>query len=556
MLQFPLWKRLLIISICLIGVVIALPNLFYSRVELSNDAIAAVERGAEETPELAAQRDMWPRWLPSTLVTLGLDLRGGAHVLVEVRVQDVHAERLEGLWPQLRDRLRAEELRDQVGTVRRLTGPPDELRIRISNPAGMEAALQAVRDSAQPTFTLTGAGSREFEARADGDQIVVSLSDAEKAAVDERTMQQSLEIIRRRVDETGTREPSIQRQGKDRILVQVPGIGSAEELLQVIGKTARLSFHAVVNQTADPNANAGLDNMLLPAMDQQGVYYVLDRASVVTGEQLVDSQPSYDQNGLPSVSFRFNPAGARAFGDYTAKNIGKPFAIVLDNQVISAPVIQSHIAGGSGIITGNFTVEDAQRLAVLLRAGALPAEITVLEQRTIGPELGQDSVNAGMLSGLVALAAVCLYMIVTYGLFGLFANVALVLNIVLIFALMGVIGATLTMPGIAGIVLTIGMAVDANVLIFERIREEMRTARGPARAIGLGFERAFATIIDANLTTLIVAVILYIMGSGPVRGFAVTLGLGILCSIFTAVYVTQMIIAAWFDWKRPKSISV
>ncbi len=556
MLQFPLWKRLLIISICLIGVVIALPNLFYSRVELSNDAIAAVERGAEETPELAAQRDMWPRWLPSTLVNLGLDLRGGAHVLVEVRVQDVHAERLEGLWPQLRDRLRAEELRDQVGTVRRLTGTPDELRIRISNPAGMEAALQAVRDSAQPTFTLTGAGSREFEARADGDQIVVSLSDAEKAAVDERTMQQSLEIIRRRVDETGTREPSIQRQGKDRILVQVPGIGSAEELLQVIGKTARLSFHAVVNQTADPNANAGLDNMLLPAMDQQGVYYVLDRASVVTGEQLVDSQPSYDQNGLPSVSFRFNPAGARAFGDYTAKNIGKPFAIVLDNQVISAPVIQSHIAGGSGIITGNFTVEDAQRLAVLLRAGALPAEITVLEQRTIGPELGQDSVNAGMLSGLVALAAVCLYMIVTYGLFGLFANVALVLNIVLIFALMGVIGATLTMPGIAGIVLTIGMAVDANVLIFERIREEMRTARGPARAIGLGFERAFATIIDANLTTLIVAVILYIMGSGPVRGFAVTLGLGILCSIFTAVYVTQMIIAAWFDWKRPKSISV
>ncbi len=556
MLQFPLWKRLLIISICLIGVVIALPNLFYSRVELSNDAIAAVERGAEETPELAAQRDMWPRWLPSTLVNLGLDLRGGAHVLVEVRVQDVHAERLEGLWPQLRDRLRAEELRDQVGTVRRLTGTPDELRIRISNPAGMEAALQAVRDSAQPTFTLTGAGSREFEARADGDQIVVSLSDAEKAAVDERTMQQSLEIIRRRVDETGTREPSIQRQGKDRILVQVPGIGSAEELLQVIGKTARLSFHAVVNQTADPNASAGLDNMLLPAMDQQGVYYVLDRASVVTGEQLVDSQPSYDQNGLPSVSFRFNPAGARAFGDYTAKNIGKPFAIVLDNQVISAPVIQGHIAGGSGIITGNFTVEDAQRLAVLLRAGALPAEITVLEQRTIGPELGQDSVNAGMLSGLVALAAVCLYMIVTYGLFGLFANVALVLNIVLIFALMGVIGATLTMPGIAGIVLTIGMAVDANVLIFERIREEMRTARGPARAIGLGFERAFATIIDANLTTLIVAVILYIMGSGPVRGFAVTLGLGILCSIFTAVYVTQMIIAAWFDWKRPKSISV
>lgn len=554
MLQFPLWKRLIIIAICVIGTVIALPNLFYSRVELSNDAVTAIERGAPETPELAAQRGEWPRWMPHELVNLGLDLRGGAHVLVEVRTQDVHAERLEGLWPELRDRLR--DIRDQVGTVRRLTGTADELRIRISTPGGMEAALQAVRDSAQPVFSLTGAGSREYEARAEGDQIIVTLSEAEKQAVDERTMQQSLEIIRRRVDETGTREPSIQRQGADRILVQVPGIGSAEELLQIIGKTARLSFHPVVNQTSDPNASPGLDNMLLPAMDQPGVYYILERRSVVTGEQLVDSQPSYDQNGLPAVTFRFNPAGGRAFGDYTAANIGQPFAIVLDNQVISAPTIQSHIAGGNGIISGAFTVEDAQQLAVLLRAGALPAEITVLEQRTIGPELGQDSVNAGMLAGLVALAAVALYMTVTYGLFGLFANVALILNIVLIFALMAIIGATLTMPGIAGIVLTIGMAVDANVLIFERIREEMRTARGPARAIGLGFERAFATIMDANLTTLIVAVILYIMGSGPVRGFAVTLGLGILCSIFTAVYVTQMIIGAWYDWRRPKSVTV
>jgi preprotein translocase subunit SecD len=537
-----------------IGVVIALPNLFYSRVETSNDAVTTMERGAAETPELDAQRAEWPRWMPSKLVNLGLDLRGGAHVLVEVRTSDVHAERLEGLWPDLRGKLR--DLRAQVGTVRRLNSGPEELRIRISDPAGMEAALRAVADSAQPVFSLTGAGSREYEARAEGDIVVVTLSDAEKAAIDERTMQQSLEIIRRRVDETGTREPAIQRQGTDRILVQVPGIGSAEELLQVIGKTARLSFHSVVSQTSDANADPGLDNMLVPSMDQQGVYYILERRSVVTGEQLVDSQPSYDQNGLPSVSFRFNPAGGRAFGDYTAANIGKPFAIVLDNQVISAPVIQSHIAGGSGIITGNFNVEEAQRLAVLLRAGALPAEITVLEQRTIGPELGQDSVNAGMLSGVVALALVCGYMILTYGLFGLFANVALLLNIVLIFALMGVIGATLTMPGIAGIVLTIGMAVDANVLIFERIREEMRTAKGPARAIQLGFQRAFATIVDANVTTLIVAVILYIMGSGPVRGFAVTLGLGILCSIFTAVYVTQMMVAAWFDWRRPKSITV
>lgn len=554
MLQFPIWKRVLVIAICVIGLIIALPNLFYARVERSNDAALAISRGAEITPDLQAALDGWPRWIPHQLVNLGLDLRGGAHVLVEVRTSDVHAERLEGLWPDLRDRLR--DLHDSVGSVRRLTGSPEELRIRLGNPAGMAQALDAVRAASQPVFSLTGAGSRDFEARADGDMLVVTLSAAEKAAVDERTMQRSLEIIRRRVDETGTREPSIQRQGADRILVQVPGIGSAEELLAIIGKTARLEFHPVVRQTADPKADPGLDNILMPSMDQKGVYYILEKRSVVTGEQLVDSQPSYDQNGLPSVSFRFNPSGGAAFGKYTAENIGKPFAIVLDNQVISAPVIQSHIAGGSGIITGNFNVEQANQLAILLRAGALPAAITVLEQRTIGPELGQDSVNAGMMAGVVALVAVGVFMVLVYGLFGLFANVALLMNIVLIFALMTLIGATLTMPGIAGIVLTIGMAVDANVLIFERIREELKTARGPTRAIGLGFDRAFVTIIDANVTTLIVAATLYMMGSGPVRGFAVTLGLGIACSIFTAVYVTHLIVGAWYDLRRPKTITV
>ena len=552
--QFPLWKKLVVIAVCVIGLVIALPNLFYDRVERSNDAITAMERGAPETPELAAERALWPSWLPSHLVNLGLDLRGGAHLLVEVRTEEVHAERLEGLWPVLRDKLR--DLRAEVGTVRRLEGDKDALRIRVGEPAGMDAAIQAVHDVSQPVFSLTAAGARDFQATAEGDVLVVTLTPAEKAAVDERTMQQSLEIIRRRVDETGTREPSIQRQGTDRILIQVPGIGSAEELLAIIGKTARLSFHPVVNRTNDPNAAPGLDNVIYPSMNEKGVYYILQKAAVVTGDQLVDSQPAFDQNGQPAVNFRFDPAGGAAFGAYTAANIGKPFAIVLDGQVISAPVIQSHIAGGSGIITGHFTVEESTQLAILLRAGALPAEITVLEQRTVGPELGQDSVDAGLLSGLVALVAVCVFMVLVYGLFGVFASVALLMNIVLIFALMTMIGATLTMPGIAGIVLTIGMAVDANVLVFERIREELKTARGPSRAIGLGFERAFVTIIDANLTTLIVALVLYLMGSGPVRGFAVTLGLGIACSVFTAIYVTQLIIGAWFDWRRPKSITV
>ncbi|HPG23333.1 MAG TPA: protein translocase subunit SecD [Amaricoccus sp.] len=554
MLQFPMWKNVAIVLVCLAGLVVAFPNLFYDRVERSNDARASLAAGAAETPELAAEAAGWPEFLPSGLVNLGLDLRGGAHVLVEVQTADVYAERLEGLWPDLRDRLR--DLRDQVGTVRRLESAPDELRIRIGEPSGMAAAEEAVRAASQPVISLTGASGRDFEARAEGDVLVITLSEAEKVAIDRRTLDQSLEIIRRRVDETGTREPTIQRQGEDRILVQVPGIGSAEELLAIIGKTARLSFHPVVNRTTDAAATPGLDEVVYPSMDEDGVYYVLERRAVVTGEQLVDSQPTFDQNGLPAVSFRFNPAGGAAFGRYTADNIGKPFAIVLDGEVISAPVIQSHIPGGSGIITGNFTPEDSTRLAILLRAGALPAEIRVLEQRTIGPELGQDSIEAGRRAAVIALAAVGIYMILSYGWFGVVACVALLTNIVLIFALMTAIGATLTMPGIAGLVLTIGMAVDANVLIFERIREELKTARGPARAIQLGFEKAFGSILDANVTTLIVAVILFMLGSGPVKGFAVTLGLGILCSVFTAIYVTQMIIAGWFDWRRPKAITV
>ena len=557
MLHFALWKKLVVIAICLVGLAIALPNLFYGRVEGANDARVAVERGTAPTPAPAPGAQAaggWPGWLPSRLINLGLDLRGGAYVLVQVETAQVHADQLEGLWPDVRDRLR--DLRDQVGSVRRLDGTPDELRVRIGTPAGMDAALQAVRDASAPVFSLTGGAARQYAARAEGDEMVVTLTDAEKAAVDERTLQQSLEIIRRRVDETGTREPTIQRQGTDRILVQVPGIGSAEELLQVIGKTARLSFHPVRNRTTDPNAQPGLEQEVVPSSDEQGVYYVLEKRAVVTGEQLVDAQPSFDQNGRPAVSFRFNPAGGAAFGSYTAENIGNPFAIVLDQQVISAPVIQAHISGGSGIITGNFTPEESTRLAVLLRAGALPAEIKVLEQRTVGPELGQDSINAGALSAAIAFAAVSAFMVLSYGWFGCMAVAALIVNLTLVLALMTLVGSTLTMPGIAGIVLTIGMAVDSNVLIFERIREELRTARGPARAIELGFEKALNSIIDANVTTLIVAVILYFMGTGPVRGFAVTLGLGILCTVFTAVYVTQLLVSAWFGWRRPKTVTV
>ncbi|MEL7133364.1 MAG: protein translocase subunit SecD, partial [Pseudomonadota bacterium] len=539
MLQIESWKRVLIWCLCALGLILALPNGFYSRVEQHNDAAQAIELGAD-TPENQALLGQWPEWMPSSLVNLGLDLRGGAHLLAEVQVEDVYANRMEASWPEIRDVLRPE--RATIGTIRLQPSAPDELRVRIGEPSGMQRALQLVRTLARPVQTLTGAGADDIVVRAEGDVIVVTLSDEEKLASDERTVQQSLEIVRRRIDEAGTREPTIQRQGSQRILIQVPGIGSAAELKILIGQTAQLTFNPVVNRTTDENAAPGIGNQLVPSLDEPGVFYVIESAPVVTGEDLVDAQPSFDQNGNPAVSFRFNTSGARRFGDYTAENIGSPFAIVLDDEVVSAPVIQSHIPGGSGIITGRFTVEESTNLAVLLRAGALPAELTFLEERTIGPELGQDSIDAGQVATIVAFAAVLVFMGLSYGLFGIFANIALIINIGLIFGLLSMIGATLTLPGIAGIVLTVGMAVDANVLVFERIREELKSSRGPARAIELGYEKALSAILDANITTFITAVILFAMGSGPVRGFAITLGLGIMTSVFTAIFVTRLLL--------------
>ncbi|WP_108260268.1 protein translocase subunit SecD [Mangrovicoccus ximenensis] len=554
MLDFPVWKRVLIWGLCVAGLLFAAPNLFYSRVETHNDAVQAIERTGTATPELEAEAGGWPSFLPSGLVNLGLDLRGGAHLLAEVHVTDVYADRMDNLWPEVRNALRAE--RDAIGTIRRQDGAPDELRIRVSRPENIQQAVQAVADLSSPIVSLTGVGARDFEVTSEGADIVVRLSEAEMTASDDRTMRQSLEIIRRRVDEAGTREPTIQRQGEDRILIQVPGIGSAQELKDLIGTTARLTFNEVTGRTTDEHQPVQPGEALLASMNEPGTFYAVDTAPVVSGEDLTDAQPSFDQNGRPAVSFRFNPGGARRFGDYTAEHIGEPFAIVLDDEVISAPVIQSHIAGGSGIITGNFSVEESTQLAVLLRAGALPAEMTFLEERTIGPELGADSIRAGALACAVAFVAVLAFMLASYGLFGIFANIALIINIGLIFGLLSLIGATLTLPGIAGIVLTIGMAVDANVLIFERIKEELKTARGPARAIELGYEKALSAIADANITTLITAGILYFMGSGPVKGFAITLGIGIITSVFTAIYVTRLIVLAWFARKRPKTLEV
>ena len=553
MLFIDLWKKVVIWVVVAMGLVLALPNAFYDRVEQYNDANTAIEVGFD-TPENRDKSGLWPLFLPSGLVNLGLDLRGGAHLLAEVQVADVYAQRMTALWPDVRDVLRPE--RATVGTIRLQKGAPDELRVKISEPAGMDLAIQLVRGLSQPVTSLGGAMSTDLDVRAEGDEIVVTLSPAEQAATTERTLRQALEIIRRRIDEVGTREPTIQRQGADRILIQVPGIGSAAELKEIIGTTAQLTFQPVIGRGSNPDTPAGAGNEVLPSLNEEDLYYTLIAAPVVTGEELVDAQPSFDQNNRPAVNFRFNPTGARAFGDYTRDNIGSPFAIVLDGEVISAPVIQSHIPGGSGIITGSFTVEESTNLAVLLRAGALPAGLEFLEERTIGPELGADSIKAGQIACIVAGVAVLIFMVLSYGLFGIFANVALLINVGLIFGLLSLVGATLTLPGIAGIVLTIGMAVDANVLVFERIREEIRAGKGPARSIELGYEKAISAITDANVTTFITAVILFAMGSGPVRGFAITLGLGILTSVFTAIFVTRLLVVIWFDRARPKKIEV
>ena len=543
MLQIALWKRLVIWVLCIGGLLLALPNAFYSRVENFNDA-----RVLNETS------DEWLSFLPSSLVNLGLDLRGGAHLLAEVQVSDVYEQRMAALWPDVREILRAE--RNTVGTIRLQKGNLDELRIKLSNSSGVDAGINFLKTLAKPVSSVGSVGKLDLDIVGENDEIIVRLSVAERRATDNRTMQQALEIIRRRIDEVGTREPTIQRQGTDRILIQVPGIGSASELKQLIGTTAQLTFQPVIAARVNSNSLASFGQELLPSLDDPDEFYLLDAGAVVTGEELVDAQPSFDQNGRPAVNFRFNPSGARKFGDYTAENIGNPFAIVLDNEVMSAPTIQSHIPGGSGIITGSFSIEESTELAILLRAGALPAGLSFLEERTIGPELGADSIQAGKVACLVAFGAVLVFMAASYGLFGLFANVALIINVGLIFGLLSGIGATLTLPGIAGIVLTIGMAVDANVLIFERIREELVSAKGPARAIELGYEKAMSAILDANITTFIAAVILFVMGSGPVRGFSITLGLGILTSVFTAIFVTRLLVVMWFERRRPKTIEV
>ena len=546
MLKFPLWKILLILMPCLWGIYSFSPHFFYSQVEKYNDL---KKSGLVETQKPLLEPQLWYDWAPSDLVNLGLDLRGGAHVLVEVNLEDVYSERIQNFWPEIRKNLRA--IRNEVGSFsQEVSALNDSLIITISKKEGIEKAISFLNKE------LSSKNNILEILRFEDNKIKVSFDEQEKRKIDNQTMDQSLEIIRRRVDEAGTREPTIQKQGSRRILIQVPGLGSAEELLQLIGRTAKLTFHPVIKNSVSCEKKPTITTIIIENFDDINNCLELEKKFVVSGSQLTNAQPSFDQNNRPAVSFQFNPVGGRKFGEYTKNNIGNPFAIVLDKQVISAPIIQSYIPGGAGIITGNFSVDESNRLAILLRAGALPAAIQVLEQRTVGPELGADSIKSGKIAAIIAGILVLLFMIASYGLFGLFANVGLIFNIALIFSIMAYFAATLTLPGIAGIVLTIGMAVDANVLIFERIREEIKTNKSLYRAIELGYEKALTSIIDANVTTFIAAVILFSLGSGPIKGFSVTLGIGIMTSVFTAVYLTRLLISIYFGFKKPKILNL
>ena len=546
MLKFPLWKILLILMPCLWGIYNFSPHFFYSQVEKYNDL---KKSGLVETQNPLLEPQLWHDWAPSDLVNLGLDLRGGAHVLVEVNLEDVYSERIQNFWPEIRKNLRA--IRNEVGSFsQEVSTLNDSLIITISKKEGIEKAISFLNKE------LSSKNKILEILRFEDNKIKVSFDEQEKRKIDNQTMDQSLEIIRRRVDEAGTREPTIQKQGSRRILIQVPGLGSAEELLKLIGKTAKLTFHPVIKNSVSCEKKPLITSIIVKNLDDIDNCLELEKKFVVSGSQLTNAQPSFDQNNRPAVSFQFNPVGGRKFGEYTKNNIGNPFAIVLDKQVISAPIIQSYIPGGAGIITGNFSVDESNRLAILLRAGALPASIQVLEQRTVGPELGADSIKSGKIAAIIAGILVLLFMIASYGLFGLFANVGLIFNIALIFSIMAYFAATLTLPGIAGIVLTIGMAVDANVLIFERIKEEIKTNKSLYRAIELGYEKALTSIIDANVTTFIAAVILFSLGSGPIKGFSVTLGIGIMTSVFTAVFLTRLLISVYFGFKKPKILNL
>ena len=531
MLDFPSWKVWSIIVTLLLGFAFAAPN-FVS------------EQQAKQIPS----------WLPHSQLSLGLDLRGGSHLMLEATTDDVRKTKLEGLEETVRSEL-AQADGGRVAYTD-LSTANNTLSLIVTDPAQLDRAVETLRKVTRPLGGLSG--QRDVEVNVvDGNKIVLSETDAGVAASIDNAMAQAVEVIRRRIDELGTREPTIVRQGSNRIVVQVPGLQDPSALKALIGKTAKLEFK-LVDVNADPaevaQGRAPPGSQILPAIEGGAV--VVKRRALVTGDQLIDSQVSSDQNGAPAVSFRFDSTGGRRFAKATQENTGKPFAIILDGKVISAPRINEPILGGSGIISGSYTTASANELAILLRSGKLPVQLKVVEERTVGPDLGADSIRAGTIAAAVAVLAVSLLMITVYGRFGVYSVLALVMNIFLILGVMSAGGFTLTLPGIAGLVLTIGAAVDANVLINERIREEQRKGRGVVQSVEVGFRDATRTIWDANSLNIIVAIIMFLFGSGPVKGFAVVLSIGIATSVFTAVTVVRLMVSRWLASARPQALVI
>ncbi len=548
MLSISRWRYWAVIIVTILGIIWALPNAL---------------------PQSA--RDRLPAFMPKNGINLGLDLQGGSHLMFEVDKNAVFKQRLETVADDMTGALRGVQKLGDTGPKKAPIGfsgksvTPDgsAINLSITNPAEVQEAVKRINSLGQPVDGISGqVATSDLIVSVNGAQINVILSEEAKISMTRHAVTQSIEVIRRRIDETGTKEPSITRQGVERIVVQAPGESDPEKLKKLIGQTAKLTFQMVDHSVTIEEAQSGRippGSVLLEQPSQPSEPFVLvKRRAIVSGENLIDARPSFDsQRGIPVVSFRFDGAGSRLFGRASTDNVGKRFAIILDDKVISAPVIQEAILGGTGQISGNFTVESANELSTLLRAGALPAPLKILEQRSVGAELGQDAVSAGAKAGIIALVLVVIFMVLAYGFtFGGFSILALGVNVILIFAGMGTVGATLTLPGIAGLVLTLGMAVDANVLIYERMREEFAAGRSVGLALDAGFNRAVVTIIDAHVTSLLSAIILFYFGSGPVRGFAWTLSLGILTSVFTAVLVTQVLIGIWYRQTKPKTLPI
>ena len=527
MLELPRWRVLLCLAAVLFGLIFTLPNV------LSDSTIASL-----------------PDWVPHQKLNLGLDLQGGSYLQLEIDSNALKTTRLNSLVEDVRG-----SLRDQQVDFSALSVVNGAVSVRITDPTQVQPALTALQKLNQ---LVPGSAIRELSYVTAPDQrILITIADQALTAETVHAIEQDIEIVRKRIDSLGTKEPVIERQGNDRIVVEAPGESDPEKLKAVIGKTAQLTFQAVDDSVPPSEAASGQvppDDELLP--NDEGGALVVKRLAIVSGQMLTGANQSFDQNGRPDIHMQFNGQGGARVGEFTSQNIGKRFAIVLDNKIISAPVIQGAMSN-QGEITGNFTVDSASSLALLLRSGALAAPLQVIEQRTVGAELGADSVRAGELAGIIALALVAAFMCLAYGgVFGGIAVVGLIANMLMVVGSMTVFGAALTLPGIAGLILTIAMAVDANVLIYERIRDEERAGRRPAMAIDTGFSRARVSILDANITTLIAALILFEFGAGPVRGFAWTLSIGVLTSVFTALFITRLLVVLWFRSSRTKQLPI